>query len=233
MTNLRMRIRTPSRLHFGLLGWGPQAGRQFGGVGLMIDSPGIDLLVEPASSWLIEGPHARAGRAACRRIWNERSREAGMTLPPAHIRVVERPARTCRPGSRNSALPGRRPRGLPACRRERRIGRGARAMDRPRPPLGNRPARLRAWRVHRRWGKEKRSRYPSSPGAPAVSGGLVDPGRATAGRERPARPRREPGLRQPAALHPGRDRLALPPGPPRDPPRGPRARSARFWCGAR
>ena len=58
MTNLRMRIRTPSRLHFGLLGWGPQASRQFGGVGLMIDAPGIDLVVEPASSWLIEGPLA-------------------------------------------------------------------------------------------------------------------------------------------------------------------------------
>jgi beta-ribofuranosylaminobenzene 5'-phosphate synthase len=90
MTNLRMRIRTPSRLHFGLLGWGPQAGRQFGGVGLMIDSPGINLMVEPASSWRIEGPHApRVVQLVA--YLQQKMRESGMTLPPAHIRVESVP----------------------------------------------------------------------------------------------------------------------------------------------
>ena len=48
----------PSRLHFGLLGWGPQAPRQFGGVGLMIEKPGLELVAEPASEWRFEGPLA-------------------------------------------------------------------------------------------------------------------------------------------------------------------------------
>ena len=38
----RCRLRTPSRLHFGLFGWGPEARRQFGGVGLMVDDPGLE-----------------------------------------------------------------------------------------------------------------------------------------------------------------------------------------------
>jgi beta-ribofuranosylaminobenzene 5'-phosphate synthase len=50
-----LRIRTGSRLHFGLfnLGEGP---RQFGGVGLMIDEPGIQLCMTPAREWAAEGP---------------------------------------------------------------------------------------------------------------------------------------------------------------------------------
>jgi beta-ribofuranosylaminobenzene 5'-phosphate synthase len=90
MMNLGMRIRTSSRLHFGLLGWGPQAGRQFGGVGLMIDSPGIELVVEPASSWHIEGPHTE--RLVQLVVHLQRQmREAEMTLSPAHIRVTSAP----------------------------------------------------------------------------------------------------------------------------------------------
>jgi beta-ribofuranosylaminobenzene 5'-phosphate synthase len=67
-----IRIRTPSRLHFGLFSlpaahasaWLNQEGaatlprRQFGGVGLMIDRPGIDLVVEPGKTWSATGPHA-------------------------------------------------------------------------------------------------------------------------------------------------------------------------------
>jgi beta-ribofuranosylaminobenzene 5'-phosphate synthase len=55
MKEAGLHIRTASRLHFGLLGWGPQTTRQFGGLGLMIESPGIDLHVKPASSWQIAG----------------------------------------------------------------------------------------------------------------------------------------------------------------------------------
>jgi beta-ribofuranosylaminobenzene 5'-phosphate synthase len=90
MTNPRMRIRTPSRLHFGLLGWGPRAGRQFGGVGLMIDSPGLELVVEPASSWLVDGPRAPRVEQLVARL-RVTVRELGITLPPAHIRVENIP----------------------------------------------------------------------------------------------------------------------------------------------
>jgi beta-ribofuranosylaminobenzene 5'-phosphate synthase len=75
MTYRTIRIRTPSRLHFGLLGWGSQRNREFGGVGLMIDAPGVELTVEPAKSWNIEALQA-----------------TGTTLPPARIRVERAPA---------------------------------------------------------------------------------------------------------------------------------------------
>jgi beta-ribofuranosylaminobenzene 5'-phosphate synthase len=57
-----IRIRTPSRLHFGLLSL-PSAldgagQRQFGGVGVMIDRPGIELAVERAQTWSAQGPLA-------------------------------------------------------------------------------------------------------------------------------------------------------------------------------
>jgi beta-ribofuranosylaminobenzene 5'-phosphate synthase len=68
----------PSRLHFGLFAlpagdmatadsWPDQDGRQtlparaFGGVGLMVERPGLTVSVEPADSWQAEGP--LAGRA--------------------------------------------------------------------------------------------------------------------------------------------------------------------------
>ncbi len=63
-------IRTASRLHFGLLSlpgsmhWPDREGRkvvparQFGGVGLMVESPGIALRVEKSSTWSAEGPLA-------------------------------------------------------------------------------------------------------------------------------------------------------------------------------
>jgi beta-ribofuranosylaminobenzene 5'-phosphate synthase len=63
------RIRTPSRLHFGLLSlggdplspWPDRQGaatlpaRQFGSVGLMIEAPGVQITAEPASAWSAEG----------------------------------------------------------------------------------------------------------------------------------------------------------------------------------
>lgn len=46
----RVIITTGSRLHFGLLAHSPQAQRQFGGVGLMVDRPGFRVQAEIASS---------------------------------------------------------------------------------------------------------------------------------------------------------------------------------------
>ncbi|MSQ95904.1 MAG: beta-RFAP synthase [Gemmataceae bacterium] len=67
-----IRVRTGSRLHFGLFSlpseaaaaWLNQEGkptvprRQFGGVGLMIDKPGIELTIERADRFSAEGPLA-------------------------------------------------------------------------------------------------------------------------------------------------------------------------------
>jgi len=85
-----IRIRTPSRLHFGLLARGPSAIRQFGGVGLMIDAPGIELIAEPASWWSVEGPLAIRVEPLVAQL-RDRMRQSGVTLPPARIRIVRAP----------------------------------------------------------------------------------------------------------------------------------------------
>jgi beta-ribofuranosylaminobenzene 5'-phosphate synthase len=90
MTNIGMHIRTASRLHFGLLGWGLPAGRQFGGIGLMIDEPGIELTVERASSWSIQGPMAQRVVQLVDSL-EARLRAAGATVLPARIRVASVP----------------------------------------------------------------------------------------------------------------------------------------------
>jgi beta-RFAP synthase len=60
------RVEAPSRLHFGFFSLpsadtpddGGIPARQFGGVGLMIERPGISLSVNPARSWMATGPGA-------------------------------------------------------------------------------------------------------------------------------------------------------------------------------
>jgi len=70
-----IRVTAPSRLHFGLLGIPSEAEgiagaaeaalhvRHFGGIGVMIDKPGVCVRVEPASAWTAHGP--LADRALC------------------------------------------------------------------------------------------------------------------------------------------------------------------------
>ncbi|AMV38330.1 beta-ribofuranosylaminobenzene 5'-phosphate synthase family protein [Planctomyces sp. SH-PL62] len=85
-----LRIRTASRLHFGLLGWGPFVRRQFGGVGLMIEAPGLEFVAEPADRFHAEGP--LAGRVAplldrIRDRWT-----APTPIVPVRVRVLQAPA---------------------------------------------------------------------------------------------------------------------------------------------
>jgi beta-RFAP synthase len=51
------RVRTASRIHFGLLSLAAQP-RRFGGVGLMVQHPGVDLTATLASEWSAAGPLA-------------------------------------------------------------------------------------------------------------------------------------------------------------------------------
>ncbi len=53
---------TGSRLHFGPLAVGAQAGRQFGGIGIMIDSPGVKLTVSRAEQEDVITPAEIASR---------------------------------------------------------------------------------------------------------------------------------------------------------------------------
>jgi beta-RFAP synthase len=89
-----IRIRTASRLHFGLLSlsgaasirWPGAEGiaRRFGGVGLMIEPPGLEVAVTPASAWSADGPLAERALAFARRF--ARTMPAG-ALAPQHLRI--------------------------------------------------------------------------------------------------------------------------------------------------
>ena len=83
-------VRTPSRLHFGLLGWGLDSERQFGGVGLMIESPSIEIKVEIAPSTSIRGPLAdRVGRLLG--VLQNRLAARSIPLRPLSIRIIGAP----------------------------------------------------------------------------------------------------------------------------------------------
>jgi beta-RFAP synthase len=90
MTSPYLRIRTPSRLHFGLLGWGPELRRQFGGVGLMIELPGVVLSAVPAPNWKVEGPLQWRVEQIVNLLLG-RLLEAGRPLPPMRIQVDNAP----------------------------------------------------------------------------------------------------------------------------------------------
>ncbi len=64
----RLIVRAPGRLHFGLLAWGPDAPRQFGGVGLMIDRPSLEVGFAGADCWRAEGPLADRALEFARRV---------------------------------------------------------------------------------------------------------------------------------------------------------------------
>jgi beta-ribofuranosylaminobenzene 5'-phosphate synthase len=88
------RIRTGSRLHLGLLslpgatGPGPLAARHFGGVGLMIEEPAVEVTAAPAREWAADGPARERALDTARR--------AAAALPeerrrPLRIRVEQCP----------------------------------------------------------------------------------------------------------------------------------------------
>ena len=89
------RVYAPSRLHFGLLSVVPAtvnpeadgiALRRFGGVGVMVNDPGIRLSAEPASAWSAEGPLAERALAFARRI-----AAAPFPVQPCHLRCESCP----------------------------------------------------------------------------------------------------------------------------------------------
>ncbi len=57
----------------------------------MIDAPGVEVLVEPATSWIIEGALSSRVDQLVAQLRQE-MHETGVTLPPARIRVVSAPA---------------------------------------------------------------------------------------------------------------------------------------------
>ena len=63
-----VRVAAPSRLHFGMFSFGDARRRQFGGVGLMVDRPGVELRLSPAERFSAGGPLAERA-AGFARAW--------------------------------------------------------------------------------------------------------------------------------------------------------------------
>ncbi len=82
----------PSRLHFGLLSFGRPNERQFGGAGLMIRQPGIQLRGEPADAFRVEGLHRdRVLEFARRWAVHHGSGDQLRPLPSCRLEVVSAP----------------------------------------------------------------------------------------------------------------------------------------------
>jgi beta-ribofuranosylaminobenzene 5'-phosphate synthase len=51
----QVQVRAPCRLHFGLFGFGRSSGPQWGGVGLMVEPPTVNVTIEPAATFTVGG----------------------------------------------------------------------------------------------------------------------------------------------------------------------------------
>jgi beta-ribofuranosylaminobenzene 5'-phosphate synthase len=74
-------VRTPARLHLGMMSFGVPEVRSFGGVGVMIDRPGVLLRMERADRLTARGPLAERAiqfAESCGRAW-------GLAEPPACV----------------------------------------------------------------------------------------------------------------------------------------------------
>ncbi len=55
-------VRAPCRLHFGMFSFGHADRPQFGGVGMMIDPPAIEIEIAPAASFTVAGALSERAR---------------------------------------------------------------------------------------------------------------------------------------------------------------------------
>ncbi len=91
MNNDPVRIRTGSRLHLGLLSLPSADGaprfspRSFGGVGLMIDEPAVQVTVDMASDWRADGCASNRALDAAMRA------AAGRACEPLNVRIEQCP----------------------------------------------------------------------------------------------------------------------------------------------
>lgn len=90
MSETTIVVSSPSRLHFGLLGFGRPHDREFGGAGVMIHPPGLRLRFEPGESFAADGPLADRVATFARR-WSEHTgrslaavRIVAESMPPQH-----------------------------------------------------------------------------------------------------------------------------------------------------
>ncbi len=82
-----IRLTTPGRLHFGLLARGASSPRQFGGLGLMVREPRIEIRAAPSDAWSVTGPLSARARDLVARLV-----EGGVAARPLAIEIVHAPA---------------------------------------------------------------------------------------------------------------------------------------------
>ncbi|MEX0585799.1 MAG: DUF447 domain-containing protein, partial [Pirellulales bacterium] len=76
-------VTAPSRLHFGMFSFGHTAGRQFGGVGLMVDEPSLRLTISPAEQFTIDAAQCRDRIVQC----VERTAREGLIAEAPHCAI--------------------------------------------------------------------------------------------------------------------------------------------------
>jgi beta-RFAP synthase len=85
-------VLAPSRLHFGMLSLQPGCGRQYGGVGAMIQTPGLRLTIREAPRLEAAGPRRRRTLRAARLAWtNDPACPDPAGEPGCRIEVCEAP----------------------------------------------------------------------------------------------------------------------------------------------
>jgi predicted sugar kinase len=83
-------VRSPARLHLGMLSFGNPALRSFGGVGIMVDRPGVQLRMRRANRFEARGPQSERAiefAAVCAKAWNLGTAACSIEVvaaPPAH-----------------------------------------------------------------------------------------------------------------------------------------------------
>ncbi len=81
-------VTAPSRLHFGLLSFGDQEVRQFGGIGVMIDQPALELRISPADDFNILGPMSLE---AAQSLGSYARRERPAVPPKCTVEIINAP----------------------------------------------------------------------------------------------------------------------------------------------
>ena len=88
MGNSELIVRAPSRLHFGMFSFGVPTLRQFGGAGVMIDRPSLELRITPAAQFECVGANAERLRRAVEQV---RTTSWGRGLPPVKVATIDGP----------------------------------------------------------------------------------------------------------------------------------------------
>lgn len=87
---MKVRIRTPARLHFGIVDLGGELGRLFGSVGIAIDEPNCVLEVRPFRDLRVSGPGAERAKKLAERFLSHYGLRGGCKISiessiPGHV----------------------------------------------------------------------------------------------------------------------------------------------------